>query len=265
MDSDQELCRWAAERLLAAQASRTPIPPLTERYPELTGRQAYGIQKEIVARWTAAGARVVGKKIGLTSKAAQNHFGVFEPDYGHLTDTMSRPEDSVVDINELIQPKIEGEIAFVLSRDLSGSVTAHEVLRAIDFALPVLEICDTRIEGWKLRAPDLVADNTCSAMFVTGGVRRRVDDLDLRRLGMVLERNGEVIDTGASVAVMGNPINAVAHLVRKLADVGSGLAAGELVLSGAIGTMIPVAPGDRYTLRIEGLGTTRIAFSGRRS
>lgn len=255
--------QWAVAQLQRAYETGEPVLPLTDEYPGLTPAQAYLVQLALVDGWTGDGERVVGKKIGLTSLAAQQRFGVFEPDFGHLTDAMARPEDSIISLAELIQPRIEGEIAFVLRRDLEGRVTPHEVLGAIEYAVPVLEICDSRVKDWKLRAADLVADNTCSAMYVIGAQKRLVENLDLSRLGMVLERQGEVVDTGSSVAVMGHPVNAIVHLVHKLSRVGSSLKAGELVLSGAIGTMIPVRADDRYTLRIEGLGTVRVGFDGR--
>ena len=244
----------------ALQARRT-VPPLTSRHPEITIDDAYAIQQRMLARRLAAGERVVGKKIGVTSAAVMNMLGVFQPDFGILLDGMVYNEGQPIDARTLIQPKAEGEIAFVLKKDLMGpGVTAADVMAATEGVMACFEIVDSRIRDWKIQIQDTVADNASCGVFVLGD--RLVDprDVDLVTVGMVLEKNGEIVATGAGAAALGHPANAVAWLANTLGRLGMGLKAGEVVLSGSLGIMVPVQAGDSLRVTIGGIGGCSVRF-----
>lgn len=224
-----------ATALLEAERERRPIAPLTASWPDLTPADAYAIQLEVLARKLQQGSRVVGKKIGLTSQAIQQMFGVDQPDYGHLLDTMAIADGGQAPMARLLQPKIESEIAFVLERDLQGpGLTAADVLAATDYVVPALEIIDSRISDWQIKLADTIADNASSGLFVVGARKTKVEQLDLRLVGMVVEKNGADALTAAGAAVLGHPANAVAWLGNKMAEFGVSLRAGEVLLSGAL-------------------------------
>ncbi|MBI1860119.1 MAG: fumarylacetoacetate hydrolase family protein [Deltaproteobacteria bacterium] len=251
-----------AESLRSAQELRSPIAPLTTAHPQMTEEDAYEIQWMNAANALRSGHRVVGYKIGLTSREAQKHFQVFKPDYGHLFEEMAVGCGGATPREKLIQPKIEGEIAFVLGRDLQGpGVTAADVLRSIDFVVGSLEIIDSRIENWKIKAADTIADNGSSALFVLGPQRRSIQGLDLATIGMALSQNGEVMVTASGAAVMGNPVNAVVVLANELGTRNIGLRAGQVILSGSLGGMITVAKGDSYTAEFLSLGRVDVSFT----
>nr|HQV09692.1 2-oxopent-4-enoate hydratase [Thauera sp.] len=242
---DQALIARLGDELYTALTSCEVLDPLTNRHPEITIEDAYRIQQQMLSRRLAAGEKVVGKKIGVTSKAVMNMLGVHQPDFGWLTDGMLYNEGEAIAANTLIQPKAEGEIAFVLKSDLTGpGVTAADVLRATEGVMACFEIVDSRIRDWKIRIQDTVADNASCGVFVLGD--RMVDprELDMSTCGMVLEKNGEIVVTGAGAATLAHPLNAVAWLVNMLGTLGIGLKAGEIVLSGALGAMVPVEAGD---------------------
>lgn len=250
-----------AQKLYQAERDRKPIAPLTGAYPELTTEEAYPIQLENISRRVREGSRIVGKKIGLTSKAMQRMLGVDQPDYGHLLDTMAAANGRSVPIDTLLQPKVEGEIAFVLKRDLRGpGVTEQDVLSATDYVAPAIEIIASRIQDWKIKLPDTVADNASGGMFVLGDAKVRVDEVDLRLVGMVLEKNGEVELTGAGAAVLGYPPRAVAWLANKLAEFDIRLQAGEIILSGAFMAALEVKKGDVIAVEVDRLGSARVTF-----
>lgn len=234
----------AAEALITAYATRCPIPPLVETIASLTVRQAYDIQLEQVERWAEGGRVVRGHKVGLTSAVMQRQLGVNQPDYGHLFADMFRLASTPIDIDEFICPRIEPEIAFVLKRDLSGpNVTVAEALRAVDYVLPALEIIDSRIVDWRITLCDTIADNASSAAVVLGTKPTKIDRLDLRLAGCVLDIGGEVVATGAGAAVLGAPLNALVWLANVLGDLGIWLEAGSVVLPGSLTESIPIAPG----------------------
>ena len=200
-----------ADELYQAEVERTVIEPLTSRNGKITIQDAYDIQLRNVERKISLGWKVKGKKIGLTSRAIQETFGVNQPDFGHLFDKMYVEDGGVVSLETLIQPRVEGEIAFVLESDLEGpGVTEADVLRATAFVLPSIEIIDSRIKDWKIKIQDTIADNASSGLFVLGSVKQSPVGLDLRCLGMVLELNGDVVVSGAGAASLGNPVKAVA-------------------------------------------------------
>lgn len=237
------------------------LEPLTNRYPDITIEDAYAIQQKMLARRLAAGEKVVGKKIGVTSKAVMNMLGVFQPDFGWLTDGMVFNEGEAIEAKTLIQPKAEGEIAFVLKKTLQGpGITAADVLAATEGVMACFEIVDSRIQDWKIKIQDTVADNASCGVFVLGDRLVDVRDVDLGTCGMVLEKNGELIATGAGAAALGHPANAVAWLANTLGRLGIALEAGEVVLSGSLGIMVPVAAGDNLRVTIGGIGGCSVRF-----
>lgn len=253
----------AASELLEAYASGKPIPPVRDRIiPAGDVGAAYRAQRAQVETWLAAGRRRAGAKIGLTAPAVQRAFGVYQPDFGVLLADMAVPDGAEIDPDELIQPRVEAEVAFVLGRDLPDEqVTVADVLRAVDFLLPAIEVVDSRIAGWDISIVDTVADNASSGRYVLGTTPKRPSDVDLRLCGAVLESAGEPLSVGAGAACLGNPLHAVAWLAGTLAGNGNPLRAGDLVLSGALGPMVPVTPGASYEARISGLGSVRAAFA----
>jgi 2-keto-4-pentenoate hydratase len=207
------------------------------------------------------GRRVVGRKIGLTSPAVQRQFGVFQPDFGVLTDDMALADREDVPIERFLQPRVEAEIAFVLGDGLPASATVADVLRATEFLLPALEIVDSRIRDWDISIADTIADNASSGAFVLGATPAPPAARDLGGLGMVLESGGEPLSTGAGAACLGSPAAAVAWLAREVARRGDPLAAGEIVLAGAWGPMVPVTGPGTYVARFEQIGDVRVNFA----
>jgi len=258
---DESRMKALAEMLLAAEMSRKPIAPLTESDRGITVDEAYRIQLRIMEVKKSNGQVVVGKKIGITSRAMQVMLGVNEPDYGHILDGMVVAEGEMIRAAELIQPRIEGEIAFILNEDLRGpGVTLTDVIRCSEGVIPALEVIDSRIMDWKIKLPDTVADNASSARIVLGGKITPVLGLDLRTVGMVLEKNGEIAATAAGAAVLGNPAQAVAWLANKLAAYKIPLAKGEIILSGSLTAAVPVAAGDFIRADFGPLGDVKIKF-----
>jgi 2-keto-4-pentenoate hydratase len=250
-----------AEILINAVDTRTGTSGLTKGpAPDLDVPTAYDVQSAVIAARTAAGARVIGAKLGLTSKAKQVQMNVDAPLYGWLTHDMQIEPGAVLECGKFIQPRIEPEIAFVTKSDLEGpQVGVTAVLAATDFVCAAIDVLDSRYSGYQFTLPDVVADNASAAGFVLAGTAVDPRGLDLRLLGTVLERNGVLASTAAGAAVMGHPAAAVAWLVRSLAARGTGLPAGSIVLSGALTEAIAVSPGDTVTARIDRLGTVEIA------
>jgi len=251
----------AAQKLFQAETGKNPIHPLVEEYPGLSVSDAYQIQVALIGLKLAKGARVVGKKTGLTSKAMQQMLGVTEPDFGHLLDTMMVGDGESVPLAGLIQPKVEAEIAFILERDLKGpGIGIEDVLQATASVVASLEIIDSRIENWKIRLADTIADNASGSGFVLGKKRVSPKGLDLRLMGMVFEKNGEVIVTGAGAAVLGHPAAAVAWLANQLAEFGFSLKAQEVILPGALCGAVAVGAGDVVTATFDRLGSVSVRF-----
>jgi 2-keto-4-pentenoate hydratase len=251
-----------ADELWEADRTARPVAPLTDRYPDLDVEDAYAIQSINIERRTAAGQRVVGRKVGLTSRPMQELLGVDEPDFGVLTDEMVVEDGDPIPMARLVQPRVEAELAFVMERDLAGpGVSTATALAAIAGALPAVEIVDSRVADWKIKLVDTVADNASSGLLVLGGRMRPVEDLDLRLLGVVVSRGGELLDTGAGAAALGNPARCVAWLANKLGSLGSGLRAGDVVLPGAVHKMVPVQPGDVFRAEFAHLGAVTVRFS----
>ncbi|TCP07095.1 MULTISPECIES: 2-oxopent-4-enoate hydratase [Caldimonas] len=249
------------DELYQALVHREPVAPLTEREPGITIDDAYQIQLRMIQHRLDAGERVVGKKIGVTSKVVMDMLGVNQPDFGHLLSGMAYDEGQPISVGSLIAPRAEAEVAFILARNLEGpGVTAADVLRATDCVMPCFEIVDSRIRDWKIRIQDTVADNASCGVFTLGGVRRSPRDLDLALAGMVLEKNGEVISTSTGASVQGSPVNAVAWLANTLGRLGIALKAGDVILSGSQSPLVPVVAGDSLHCSVGGLGSASVRF-----
>lgn len=251
----------AAQLLRDAAQTGLLIAPLRELYPHINNDSAYAIQRHNNELRLNAGRRRVGCKIGLTARSVQAQLGVDQPDFGMLFDDMGYGDGEPVPFHTLHQPKVEAEVAFVLGRDLNMEQPGHsDVLTAIDYALPAIEIVGSRIENWNIKFVDTVADNASSSAYVLGSTPRRLNDFDLRLCGMSMFRRGEPVSVGAGAACLGNPINAVVWLARTMTRLGTPLRAGDVLLSGALGPMVPAQPGDIFETRINGLGSVRAAF-----
>jgi 2-keto-4-pentenoate hydratase len=259
-----ELVAAAARTLREAEATKTPCPPLRETFPALDVGLAYQVQAENVRIALGERGRIVGRKIGLTSAAVQRQLGVGEPDFGTVRADMCAGDGEEIAWSRLMQPKVEAEIALVLRSDLRQSgVTFAEALAAVDFALPAIEVVGSRIEGWNIKLVDTIADNASSSVVILGGTPRKLGEFDARLCGMVIERRGEPVSLGAGAACLGHPILALGWLANKMVEVGTPLRAGDLVMTGALGPMVTVAPGDVFEARISGLGSVRAVFGGR--
>jgi len=252
-----------ADELYTALRTRTTVEPLTEREPDLTLEAAYAVSERLLKRRLADGERLVGKKIGVTSKAVQTMLDVHQPDFGYLTDAMVYTSEDPVPISTtLIQPRAEGEIAFVLARDLTGpGVTVADVLLATECVMPCFEIVDSRVADWKIRIEDTVADNASCGLLVLGDQAQSPRNVDLTTCGMVLHKNGRLLSTGAGAAALGSPLNCVAWLANTLGRFGVSLEAGDVILSGSLVPLEPVVAGDHMSLAIGGIGTASIRFS----
>lgn len=261
--SSSEIARLGDE-LYDAFATRRTIAPLLGRVPGITIEDAYHIQSHFVARRLGAGETIIGKKIGATSKPVQDFLGVYQPDFGQLTSAMLYQDGAEIDLATLIQPKAEAELAFVLKSDLTGpGITAMDVIRATDYVVPCFEIVDSRITDWQIKIQDTVADNASCGVFVLGRDRGDPRKLDLTLAGMVLDRNGELFDTGVGAAVQGSPANAVAWLANTLGALGIPFKAGEIILSGSQSSLVPIVAGDHLVCRVGGLGRCEIRFTGK--
>lgn len=261
MNLDAQSIGEAARLLRDAQRSGNGTRPLREIFPAMDADDAYAIQKFNTALREAGGARVIGAKIGLTSPAVQKQLGVDTPDYGVLFDDMGYAENLPISVTKLQQPKIEAEVAFVLGRDLTmDNPTIIDVINAIDYALPALEIVGSRIADWNIKLVDTVADNASSSAWVVGAAPKKLDQLDLAACAMTLHCDGELVSSGTGAACLGHPLNAVVWLAHTMAQLGTPLQAGQLVLSGALGPMVAVRAGKTYTARIEGLGSVTAVF-----
>jgi len=252
----------ASESLIQAASSKQPIAPLTTTYPQIEIEDAYQIQLNVVKHRLENGATLVGKKIGLTSPAMQKMLNVNEPDYGHLFDDMNLFQGEAFPISKLLQPRIEGEIAFVLEKDLKGpGLTIAEVTRAMAGVMPALEIIDSRITDWKIKIQDTIADNASGSHFVLGSSIIPLAGIDLRYVGYVLTKNGHLVGTGAGADVLGSPIQAVTWLANKMGMFDIGLKAGEIILSGAASGAVTVETNDFVQLNVDRVGQVGCYFA----
>ncbi|MFE7743834.1 2-keto-4-pentenoate hydratase [Nocardia sp. NPDC057455] len=251
-----------ADELERAERERVAIDPLIARHSDIDVVDAYEIQLINIRRRLDAGARVVGHKVGLSSKAMQQMMGVDEPDYGHLLAEMEVYEDVPVEAGRYLFPRVEVEVGFVLGADLPGAeCTEADVLAATVAFAPAIELIDSRIKDWNIGLADTISDNASSAGFVLGAERVAPKDIDIKAIDAVLTRNGEVVAEGRSDAVLGDPVIAVAWLARKVASFGVRLKAGDIVLPGSCTRAIDARPGDAFHAEFAGLGSVRLQFT----
>jgi 2-keto-4-pentenoate hydratase len=255
----------AAERLRGAYTSGAVLP-LRDILAQNDAEGAYAVQAINTKYWQGQGRRVVGRKVGLTAKAVQIQLGVTQPDFGVLFDDMEIEDGGTLFASRVLQPKAEAEIALILGADLVGpAITRADVEAAVASVCAAIEIVDSRIVDWKITFADTVADNGSSALYVLGKVRLPLDGLDLWTCGMALEVNDEVVSLGAGAACLGHPLNAATWLAQTLADLGEPLRAGDIVLTGALGPMVAIRPGDTVRASIGGLGTASFTYVDDRS
>jgi 2-oxo-3-hexenedioate decarboxylase len=261
MSLDATIISELADRVMHAQDHAHTITKLTDDYPQMSIADAYAVQDELRRRWIARGERMLGLKAGLTSRAKMLQMGVNVPSFGILSNAMARPENSAIVISELVHPRIEAEIAFVMAKELSGKgLSIEDVLNATDFVIPAVEVIDSRYEKFKFDLVSVIADNGSSSRFVTGGRPRDPRDLDLRTIGVVIEKNGEIQALGSSAAVLNHPAAAIVMLLDHLAERGESLPAGSFVMTGGITEAIPVAAGDNVIARYQDMGSVSFRF-----
>jgi 2-keto-4-pentenoate hydratase len=250
-----------AERLLEAERTATAIEPLTAEHPDLSVADAYAIQLRNIERRIDAGGLVRGHKIGLTAKAMQAIYGIDEPDYGHLMLDMFDLEDGVVEMDRLISPRVEIEPAFILGRELRGpGVTVADVIRAVEYVLPAIEVIDSRVRDWQIGLADTIADNGSSARVVLGGRPRPLTQVDLRDEGAEVYIDDELVQSGTTRAVLGNPLAGVAWLANAVGAHGIVLDAGHVVLPGTPVPAMPVTSGSRVRGSFTVLGDVLVNF-----
>jgi 2-keto-4-pentenoate hydratase len=263
----------AAERLMVAARTAVPAAPVRDVLGSTDVALAYEVQNVLTAARKAAGARVAGRKVGLTSSAVQRQLGVDQPDFGVLFDDMLVPVGGEIDSSRLIAPKAEAEIAFLLSADMDGfaagvspdaPISAADraaAAAAVDYAVAALEIVDSRIADWDITITDTVADNASSALYVLGGKRVPLSEFAPVEVTMNLEKNGEPASSGNGAACLGDPLNALVWLARTAVSLGVPLRAGDVVLSGALGAMVTAEPGTEITAELSTLGRVSVTFS----
>jgi 2-keto-4-pentenoate hydratase len=258
---DERTCATLAQELWKAECAASPVAPLTERYEGLEQGDSYAVQAAVAGIRQGLGHRVVGKKIGLTSRAMQDMAGVREPDFGQLFDVMEAADGDDLDLDALIAPMVEPEIAIVVNKRLEGPrVTPRQVLAAIDFVAPALEIVDSRIADWKIRWHDTVADNGSSSRFVLADRAYSPRGVDFEAMSVVVERNGRVESAGSMREVLGSPLRSVGWLVAKLTSHGLALEPGDVVLPGSPCRALAAADGDRFRADFGPMGSVTLGF-----
>lgn len=257
-DAEQQ----AAVQLRQAAETGTPCQPVRSVLTEQTLESAYRVQDMNTRYWQQQGRRLVGRKIGLTSKVVQTQLGVDQPDFGALFADMAIAEGEEISASRLLQPKIEAEVALVLEKDLAmEQPTVADIIRATAFALPALEIVDSRIANWDINILDTIADNASSGLYVLGSQPVSLSQLDLKTCSMALWKRGEPVSTGAGIACLGNPLSAALWLARTMSRFGQPLREGDTILTGALGPMVPAQPGDVFECNISGLGNVSAYFA----
>lgn len=259
LDSDLQL---AADALWEAETSRCPVEPLTQTFTDMHVHDAYQVQLVNVGRRVRSGSIIRGHKVGLSARSMQQMLGVHEPDYGHLFDDMFCYEGETLPAEGFCQPRAEVEVAFVLGKTLTGpGVTVADVLRSTEYVLPSIEIVDSRVVDWRIKIEDTIADNASSAALVLGARPTRLTAIDPALIGAALSKNGAVVETGCSGAVLGNPVTAVAWLANKLAQFDVSLEEGHVVMPGSCTRMVPIIQGDLIRADFDRLGHVSIRFS----
>lgn len=261
MALDKATIEKLAKHCEDAELQAYEITKITDDYPDMTYEDAYDIQWTARAAKEARGHKIVGMKMGLTSQAKMKQMGVPNPCYGYLCDYFAYGDGAQIPFDELIHPKVEAEIAFVLKDDLKGpGCHIGDVLAATDFVMPAVEIIDSRYKDFKFDLKSVIADNSSSSRYVSGGMAKKVDEIDLKTLGVVMEINGEVVQLGAGAAVLGHPATAIAMLANMMSERGEVLKAGSYILSGAITAATTVNKGDNVTVKFQDLGTLTMKF-----
>ncbi len=261
MNLDPQTIARLAAHLGAAETERREVHKITDDYPDMDWEDAYAIQDALRALKEARGVRVAGLKMGLTSHAKMRQMGVVDPVYGFITDYGAVADGGEIDTKSLIHPKVEAEIAFVTKRPLRGpGCHIGTVLAATDFILPAVEIIDSRYENFRFDLKSVIADNTSSARYVLGGTHRNAEGIDLKNLGVVMEKNGEVVAMASGAAVLGHPAQSVAMLANMLGARGREIPAGTLILTGGVTEAVAVAAGDNVTVRYQHLGSVSMRF-----
>lgn len=261
MNLDKATIEALAEHLENAELERREVTKITDDHPDMDWDDAYAIQNAIRARKIARGTRIAGLKMGLTSRAKMKQMGVEQPVYGFLCDYGAYADGAEIPCENFIHPRIEAEVAIVTRVPLKGpGCHIGDVLRVIDFVIPAVEIIDSRYENFRFDLKSVIADNTSAAGFVTGGRMRPASELDLPALGVVVEKNGEIVEVGAGAAVLGHPAASVAMLANMLAERGEEIPAGTFVMTGGITAAVAVAPGDNVSVRYQDLGSLTMKF-----
>ena len=262
--SNSAVVESVAQALRDAEVNQAAIAPIR---PQLGGEAAdvdiaYAVQEVNTKRALTEGRRLVGRKIGLTSKVVQAQLGVDQPDFGMLFADMAYGDGEAIPAGLLIQPKVEAEIALVIKSDLTQEKhTYADIISATDYALPAVEVVDSRIENWKISLIDTVADNASSAAFVLGSQPVKLENLDLVNCKMIMTRGEEVVSQGVGKACLANPLNAAVWLADEMVRRGRPLLAGDIILTGALGPMVVANPGDEFKVEIEGFGSVTAAFA----
>lgn len=256
----KDTVRAIAEELYVSEKTLNPIEQISKRHPGMSVDDAYAVQLFNKDRAVREGKRVTGKKIGLTSLAMQQSLGVDQPDFGWLYDTMDATKTGVIPKGAVMQPRVEGELAFILKKPLNGKVTPEEVLEATDYVVPAIEVVGSRVKDWKLTIVDTVADNASCGMYVLSDVRIDPRKVDLKKIRMDLSREGEHINGGLGSAVLGDPLVSVAWLAYCLGQYGVTLDAGDVVLSGALSAAVPAKPGEAFTCDYGEFGALHVRF-----
>ena len=261
MSLDTATISALAERLEQAEHNRAPITKITDEHPDLSWEDAYAIQDAIRASKTQSGVRIAGLKAGLTSQAKMKQMNVEEPVFGFLCDYGAYADGAEIPMDRYIAPRIEAEIALVTNADLSGpGCHLAQVLAATELVMPAVEVLDSRYENFRFDLVSVVADNTSAAGFVTGGRPRRLQEVDLPTLGLVLEKNGQIVEVGAGAAVLGHPAQSVAMLANALARRGEIIPAGTFIMTGGITAAVGVERGDNVSVRFQDLGSVSMRF-----
>lgn len=258
---DPGVIEKVAVQLRRAQETATPCPPVRDMISAGGVDGAYAVQNANTEYWLSMGRRLVGRKAGLTSRSVQKQLGVDQPDYGMLFADMDVPEGQPISLKKVLQPKVEAEIALIIGRNLDQpDITMVEMLCAIEYAVPAIEVVASRIANWDIKVWDTIADNASAGVFVLGAEPRKIENIDLRYCGMVMECRGEQLSVGAGVACLGNPVSAALWLAQVMAREGRPFRAGDVILTGALGPMATVQAGDVMEARINGLGSVRAIF-----
>ncbi|PHR90878.1 MAG: 2-keto-4-pentenoate hydratase [Robiginitomaculum sp.] len=261
MSDDKTLISRLADRLFEAENTNTPCAPLRSEFAPDNLALAYAIQEHNVKRGQAAGRRVIGRKIGLTSKTVQRQLKVDQPDFGTIFADMVVGDGEEISFSRVLQAKVEAEIALVLKSDLDmEQPTVADIISATAYALPAIEVVGSRITDWDITITDTIADNASSGLIILGDTPKSLSEIDMRLCGMVMESGGDVVSVGAGVACMGSPLNAAVWIAYAMKKLGQPLRAGDILMTGALGPMVNVKPGACYDARISGLGSVRAVF-----